>query len=160
SVNGRFTYHEGAERIPEELAPPVSDRNFSIKADIDVPQGGAEGVLVSMGGSSVGYSLYVKNSRPVFVLNHYGDHWYTIESDQPLRSGRNTVRLVFTRTDAFQGRGELSLNGTKVAEGDMPTLRRRAAPINETFDVGSDRGTPVARDYASPFVFTGTIHSV
>jgi arylsulfatase len=162
SVNGHFVYSgKGSERIPEELAPPVNDRSYTISATIDVPQEGGDGVIVSMGGQPAGYSLFVRDGRPTFALNYFDqDHrTFAIKSQKALRAGVNTVRFAFQRTGPYRGRGQLFLNDEKVGQLDMPTLRR-FAPINETFDVGADRGSAVSSDYTSPFVFSGNIHSV
>ena len=171
AVAGRtvFTYAGPNENIPYGNAPSILDRDYTITADITVPQGGAEGMIVTLGGRFGGYGLYLLKGKPVFDYNLLDLKHYRWEGG-PLRSwlvGRCTqarqahdsVRLQIRRTGARQGRrGSLQGRWQRDSSQENPD---HSIPllmaIDETFDVGSDTRTAVNDDYKLPFRFTGTI---
>jgi len=163
-VEGRtaFTYFAGAGRIPDGTAPPIQNRSHTITADVVVPEGGAQGVLVAHGGSVGGYVLYVKDGKPVYHYNLGGIFRWTITGTEKLAPGPCTVRFEF----AYDGRlgkggtGRLYINDKKVGEGRVERTNYARIAVEETFDTGRDAGLPVGPDYESPFPFTGTIKKV
>jgi hypothetical protein len=116
--------------------------------------------------------LYVKEGRVAYEVNTTGDRAGKIVSSDPLPAGKVTVAVDFTPAaktgpqlssfpGLFLGPGvaRLSINGKPAGEakiGGAPSFNQ----YDETLDVGSDLGTPVSPDYASPFRFTGTIEKV
>ncbi len=153
-----YLYYPGASPVPEAVAVNVRNRSHTIAAEVEIPEEGAEGVLLAHGSIFGGYTLYVKNRRLVYVHNYVGVEEYRIVSETEVPAGAGTLRFEFTKTGEHQGTGALFINGTKVGEGRIP----RSVPIRfslggEGLCCGYDSGIPATRDYRSPFRFTGTI---
>jgi arylsulfatase len=164
-IEGRkvFTYYNGA-RIADSSAAPTQNRSFSITADLDIPQGGSNGVLLAVGGVAGGISLYIKDGRPIFESNYVGQQRTKIACAETLAPGPNVVRMEFRYDGGGLGKGgtvSLFINDKKVGEGRVEAtgwIGKYSA--DETFDIGADTGSPVSDDYASPNRFTGTIKKV
>jgi len=155
----RVVLRPGAAALPEELAPNVKMRPHRIVADIEIPAGSAEGVLVAQGGRFGGYSLYVQDGRLHYTINFAGVERTTVSSPAPLAAGRHVVGVALDPAGGMGMRAELSVDGETVAIGEAPrTAPFRFALAGEGLCCGYDDGTPVADVYDSPFVFTGTIH--
>ena len=174
-VAGRkvFTYSgEPIAGIPDGTAPNVLNTSYTITADIDVPQGGAEGMIVTEGGRFGGYGMYLLKGKPVFLWNLLDLKRVRWEGDMPLSSGKHTIEYDFKynglgfATLAFNnlsgigrpGTGTLKVDGKVVSTQTMDRTIPLVLPWDETFDIGSDTGTPVDdQDYQVPFKFTGKI---
>jgi arylsulfatase len=162
-IGGRtkFTYYPGATRIPEPSAANTKNTSHEITATIEVPHGGADGVLVAEGGVPGGYALYVKDGRPVYEYNYFAHERYKITSAEALLPGPAVIRIDFNY-DGGVGKGgtaTLFINDKKVGEARLAkTCPSRFGA--EAFDVGMDSGSPVSESYESPFAFTGTIKKV
>ena len=164
-----FLYQAGVERIPTSSAPRVAGHAHRITADVEVPVGGAEGVILAQGGHYGGFTLYVKDGHVVYEVNAFGNISGSIVSSQTLGTGKAEIVVEFVpdetklRKEMWPGRSvgpgvaRLSINGK--AAGETP-VANFGGYYYETFDVGSDLGTPVSSSYASPFSFTGTIGTV
>jgi arylsulfatase len=159
-----FTYYAGMVRIPEGTTPDVKNKSYSISAEVEIPEGGASGVLATQGGRFGGWGLLVLDGRPVFVhaLSNQSRHKYRVTSERKLSPGKHTVRFDFAYDGGGIGRGgtgTLSVDGQTVAEGKIERTVGRRFSLDETFDVGEDTGTPVVEDYADkmPFRFTGKL---
>jgi arylsulfatase len=158
------TFHAGAKRLTEETAPNVKNRSHALVADVDVPEGGAGGVLVAQGGRFGGWSLYLHEGRPCYAYNYFGLEVHRVRAPDSLAAGRHEVRLDFAYDGGGVGEGgaaTLSVNGTPVADGRVPATIPYYFAFDETFDVGVDRASPVTDDY--PVVdngFTGRLHSL
>ncbi|MGE5201521.1 MAG: arylsulfatase [Acidobacteriota bacterium] len=168
-----FTY-SGAPMtgLPGSAAPNLLNTSYTITAEIEVPQGGAEGAIVSEGGRFGGYGLYLLKSKPVFVWNLLDlkrDRW---EGPAALAPGKHTLEFDFAydglgfATLAFNnvsgigrsGTGTFKVDGKVVATQKLERTIPIMLPIDETFDIGSKTGTPIDdRDYQVPFAFTGKI---
>jgi arylsulfatase len=162
-----FTYYPGMVRIPEGSTPDVKNKSYSITAEVEIPGGGANGVLATQGGRFGGWGLLVLDGKPVFVhaLSNQARHKYRVASDQRLSPGKHTIRFDFAYDGGGIGRGgtgTLSVDGRTVAEGKIERTVGRRFSLDETFDVGEDTGTPVVEDYANkmPFKFTGKLDKV
>jgi arylsulfatase A-like enzyme len=162
-----FTYYPGAIRIPEGTTPDVKNRSYSVSADVDIPAGGANGVLATQGGRFGGWGLLVLEGKPVFVhaFSNQPQHKYRVASNQPLAPGKHTIRIDFQYDGGGRGKGgtgTLLVDGTPVAQGPIERTVGSRFSLDETFDVGEDTGTPVIEDYTShmPFTFTGTLHKL
>ena len=154
-----FSYPAGTRRIPAPLAPDLRNRSFALEADVTVPTGGGEGVLVTQGGRFGGYTLYLKGGVPRFVYNKLGLERTALEWSAPLAPGRHTIRLDFAYDGGGLGKGgmaRLSVDGAAPREARVPSTIRLLFPLSETFDVGEDTGTPVAEDYRVPGRYTGS----
>jgi arylsulfatase len=158
--NRRVFYPGGAPQF-EYTAVNVKDRSHTIAAEVEIPDHGAEGVLLAHGSWFAGYSLYVKSGRLVYVHNCMGLAEYRIESTTMVPSGRHTLAFRFTRTGAHRGIGTLLIDGTAVGEGEIPrTVPHVIETSGEGLCCGYDSGLPVTPDYQAPFRFTGRIEQV
>jgi arylsulfatase len=159
----RAVYRAGAAAVPEDVAPNVKLRPHHIIAAIDVPDGGADGVLLAQGGRFGGYSLYVQDATPRYTYNFAGIERTTITADAPLASGRHVIGVAFEPTGgprSLTATATLFVDGKEVGREDLArTTPFRFALAGEGLCCGYDDGTPVA-DYDAPFAFTGTIHEV
>ncbi len=163
-----FTYTGPNENIPVGNAPSILDRDYTITADITVPQGGAEGMIVTLGGRFGGYGLYLLKGKPVFDYNlldlkHYrwegGPLGHGLLADA-LKPGKHTIVFDFKYDGPGPGKGGegvFKVDGNEIARKKMDHTIPLLMSIDETFDVGSDTRTAVNDDYKLPFRFTGTI---
>jgi len=158
-----FTYFQGAH-IADSSAAPTQNRSHTITAHLEIPSGGADGVLVAAGGAALGFSLYVQGGRPVYEYNYYSARHTIVTSAEALTPGSNVLRVEFLYDGGGMGKGatvSLFLNDRKVGQGRLETtswIGKYSA--DETFDVGEDTGSPVSQAYTSPCRFTGTIRKV
>ena len=159
-----FTYRGELSGTSPGTAPPLLGRSFTITADIDVPQDGAEGMLVTQGGETNGYGLYLLKGKPVFTYNLLDMRRFRWEAPQALEPGKHTVVFDFTYDGpgmAKGGTGVLKVDGVEVATQKIPHTIAFIMPFDETFDVGVDTRTGVDdADYRVPFRFTGTINKL
>ena len=174
-VAGRkvFTYSgEPVTGIPDGTAPNVLNTSYTITAVIEVPQAGAEGIIVTEGGRFGGYGMYLLKGKPVFLWNLLDLKRVRWEGTEALTPGKHTIEYDFKydglgfATLAFNnlsgigraGAGTLKVDGKVVATQTMDRTIPLVLPWDETFDIGSDTGTPVDdQDYQVPFKFTGKI---
>jgi arylsulfatase A-like enzyme len=164
----RFVYYPGASVVPAFAAPMVYNRPYSIEADVDIPAGGAEGVLVAQGGDAGGYTFYVKDHQLCFLYNYVGlDRFEVHGGDGGLSAGRHMLRYEFEPTGApdiangkgVPGRGELYVDGELVGATEFPHTTPLFFEL-EGLSCGYDFGAPVSEVYTAPFPFTGTIRQV
>ena len=158
-----FTYYPGMVRIPEGSAPDFKNKSYRITADVDIPAGGAEGMLLTQGGRFNGLGLYVLKGKPVFYYNLVGVERTSIAGKDALAPGKHSIDLYFKYDGGGIGKGglaTLSVDGQKVAEHKLTRSIPFRVSADETLDIGEDTGTPVSEDYHVPFKFTGTINKV
>ncbi|MBX9582821.1 MAG: arylsulfatase [Gemmataceae bacterium] len=158
-----FTYYPGQVGLPNEACPRVLNKSWTITADVEVPDAGAEGTVVTHGGMPGGYGLFVEGGKPAFVYNYLDLERTTVAGPDPLPKGK--VRLVadFAYDGGGAGKGgtvTLSVNGRKVAEGKLPRTIPNQISLGEGLDVGMDIGSPVDFTYRLPFAFTGKVEKV
>ncbi|GAA1761316.1 arylsulfatase [Kocuria aegyptia] len=158
------TYRAGMGRFTEETAPNVKNRSHRITARVEVPEGGAEGVIIAQGGRFGGWSLYVVDGCLSYAYNCYGRELYTVGSDQPLEPGTRELVFEFFYDGGGVGLGgtvQLSVDGKQVGEGRVEKTTAYYFSFDETLNIGIDRGTPVTDDYpVLDNAFTGTIDTV
>lgn len=162
-----FTYRDGVTRLPAGVVPDLAGRAHSFTAEIDVPAGGAEGVIFAEGGRLGGFSLYLQDGKVVYELNTLGRTHERIVASEPVPAGRVRITFEFIADDSDSakdgpprgrpGVGRLSVNGKPAGEVHFAWF---GAFASETFDVGRDLGSPVSDDYATPFPFTGKLEEV
>ena len=155
-----FTYYPGMVRIPEGSAPSILNKSFKVGAELTIPAGGAEGVLVTQGGRFNGWGLYVLAGKPVFHYNTVGVFRYTVAAPDPLAPGEHAIVLEFTYDGGGLGKpgtAKLLVDGRQVAEGRIERTIPFRISADETLDIGEDTGTPVSEDYHVPFKFTGDL---
>ena len=158
-----FTYYDGIARIPEGAAPDVKNKSFRITADVVLPKGGEQGVLVTQGGISAGYALMFEAGKPAFHYNFANIAHYSIAAKDALKPGKHVVVFDFKHDGGGLGKGgtgTLTVDGKQVAQGRIANTMPFRISLDETFDVGQDTGTPVSEDYDVPFKFTGKIEKV
>jgi arylsulfatase A-like enzyme len=158
-----FTYYPGMVRIPEGSAPDFKNKSYRITADVEIPGGGAEGVLMTQGGRFNGLGLYLLQGKPVFYYNLVGVERTAVSSNDKLPAGKHTIVLAFKYDGGGIGKGglaTLTVDGKKVAEQKLTRTIPFRVSADETLDIGEDTGTPVSEDYHVPFQFTGTLNKL
>ena len=166
AIAGRteFTYRTSVTGIPTNSAPSVLDKSYTITAEIEVPNGGAEGMLVTQGGRFGGYGFYIVKGKPVFTWNLVDLKRVRWEGTEALAPGRHTLVFDFKSDGPGFGKGGLGVllvDGKQVASQRMEHTLPFSLQWDETFDVGMDTGTPVDdKDYQVPFAFTGKLDKV
>ncbi len=159
-----FTYHAGTKRIPEGVAPDMKNKSWSLLAKVTVPEGGGEGMIVTLGGLFDGWALYLEKGKPVFHYNFANSLHTSIAAPASLAAGDHTIFFDFKYDGGGFGKGGLgvlSVDGKQVAERRIEhTVAVRFTMSVETLDFGEDTGTPVNVNYDVPFKFTGGIDSV
>jgi arylsulfatase len=164
----RYTYYPDLSVVPALAAPMTFNRPHSIDADVTIPAGGAEGVLIAQGGAAGGFAFYIDDGKLHYVLNYVARDYFSVSSAEAVPEGRHRLRFEFEPTgepDMATGKGapgrfQLYVDGSLVGNADVP----HTTPITyelEGLSCGYDFGAPVLVDaYKPPFTFTGTIHEV
>jgi arylsulfatase len=158
-----FVYRGPGGGHQAAVAPSLLNRAYRLTAEIEVPAGGAAGVLATHGGRFAGWGFYLLDGRPVFTWNLLDLERVRWEAPEGLPAGRHVIAFAF-QPDASGppvgrgGTGILSVNGREVARRAMARTIPFAVQGDETFDVGLDTGSSVDdRDYRTPFAFTGRL---
>ncbi|MFZ0255433.1 MAG: arylsulfatase [Gammaproteobacteria bacterium] len=140
----------GMGRLLENCVLPLKNKSHSVTAEIDVPEGDAEGVIISQGANIGGWSLYAKDGKLKYCYNLSGvDHFFA-ESDRPIPTGRHQVRMEFAYDGGGRGKGgkaTLYIDGDPVGEVDVPRTHMTVFSADDGLDVGRDGGAPVSPDY-------------
>lgn len=167
-----FIYRHPITGIPLGDAPNILNKSYTLTAEIEIPEEGAEGMLATQGGRFGGWGFYLLKGKPVFLWNLVDLQRVRWEGPEALSLGKHIVEFVFTYdgpgvgTLAFNsfsgigqgGTGTLKVDGTEVATKKMKGTIPLILQWDETFDIGSDTGTPVDdKDYQIPFKFTGKL---
>ncbi|WP_445638058.1 Sulfatase-like hydrolase/transferase [Nostoc sp. DSM 114161] len=157
-----FTYYPGVFGIPEGSAPNLKNRSFSITANVEIPETGAEGILLTQGGRFAGWSFFLEDGKPTYIYNYANAVRYIIQSREKLPAGKSTLRFDFDYDGGIGagGTGKLFINQQQVAEGRIEKTIAFRLALDETFDVARDTGTPVVDTYQVPFAFTGNLQQV
>jgi arylsulfatase A-like enzyme len=157
----RYVYYPGGAPQFAYTAVNLKDRSHTISAVVEIPERGAEGVLLAHGSWFAGYSLYVKERRLHYVHNYLGLAEYRVSSREEIPAGAMTLRFRFTRTGEHRGVGRLFIGDRQVGEGEIPrTVPAVIETSGEGLCCGYDSGLPVTEAYRAPFRFTGTIKRV
>jgi arylsulfatase len=163
----QYTFYPDLSPVHAAVAPMIYNRPHSITADIVIPQGGAEGVLLAQGGVSGGYVLYVRDHKLHYVYNYMGLQEFTVTSNMDVPEGESSLRYEFEPTGApnvregkgTPGRGQLYINGELVGATEFPVTVPIVFGI-EGLSCGYDFGEAVTHQYTAPFRFTGKIKKV
>lgn len=151
----------GMKRLSENSVLALKNKSHAVTAQLEVPEGGATGVIIAQGGSFGGWSLYAKEGRPVYCYNLAGLNQTKIEGAEPIAPGEHQVRMEFAYDGGGLGKGgkvTLFVDGEEVGDGQLGATIPMLFSADETTDVGSDTGTPVSDDYAlADNEFNGTV---
>ena len=166
-----FTYAGENSGIPVGNAPDIMDKDFTISADITVPDGGAEGMIVTFGGRFGGYGMYLLNGKPIFVYNLLDLERFRWEGGvggligddlfaRALAPGKHTLVFDFRYDGPGPGKGGtgvFTVDGKEMARKTLEHTIPLLMTIDETLDIGVDTRSPVDDSYELPFRFTGSI---
>jgi arylsulfatase len=167
-----FIYTKPLTGIPQGDSPLLLNTSYTIKADVEIPEGGAEGMMLTSGGRFAGYGFYLLKGKPVFLWNLADLKRVRWEGPEALSPGKHVMEFDFkydglgAGTLAFNnmsgigrgGTGTLKVDGKQVASQKMEHTLPLILQWNESFDIGSDTGTSVCdQDYQVPFTFTGKV---
>ena len=160
----QFVYFPGQVALPDGASPPMLNKSWSITAEVEIPDGGAEGMIYTHGGLTGGLGLYVKDGRAHFAYNMLAIDRYLVSSE-PLPKGKVAlqVRFQYEGQPGQLGKGgavTLLANGQTVGEGKLPKTVPLQFSLGEGVDVGRDSGSAVSDQYQLPFEFTGKIEKV
>jgi arylsulfatase len=159
-----FTYSGEMGGLPYSDAPDLLNKSYTITAEVTIPQGGAEGMLATMGGRFGGYGFYMLKGRPVFLYNFLDLERFRWEGPDAIGPGKHTIVFDFAYDGGGFGKGGtgvLKVDGREVARKSVPHTIPFLMTIDESFDVGVDLRTGVNdQDYKVPFRFTGTLEKI
>jgi hypothetical protein len=167
-----FTYSGELTGVPASAAPSIIGKSYTITAEVEIPKGGGEGIIVTEGGRFGGYALFLsqgklglRKGKPVFLYNLL-DLKRTVWDGPELSAGKHTIVFDF-KSDGPElgkgGTGVLSVDGKEVSKKNMSNTIPVTFPEDESFDIGSDTRTGVAMveyRYDPPFKFNGKIDNL
>jgi len=171
----QFVYTHPMVGLPQGDSPMLLNASYTITADIEVPQGGAEGMILTSGGRFAGYGFYLLEGKPVFLWNLMNMQRIRWEGTQALTAGPHTIEFDFkydglgVGTLAFNnmsglgrpGTGTLKVDGKEVQTIAMPQTLPMILQWDESFDIGSDTLTGVNdADYTPPFTLTAKLNKL
>ncbi|RUU44600.1 arylsulfatase [Mesorhizobium sp. M6A.T.Ce.TU.002.03.1.1] len=154
----------GMGRLSENSVISIKNKSHSVSAEIDVPEGGAEGVIVAQGGNIGGWSLYVKGGKLKYCYNLIGVKHFFAESKERIPQGSHQVRMEFAYAGGGLGKGgvvTLFVDGMQVGEGKVEATAAMVFSADDGTDVGCDTGAPVSPDYGpQDNEFNGTVRGI
>ena len=157
-------FFAGMGRLSENSVVSIKNKSFSVTAEVDVPEAGAEGVIIAQGGRFGGWCVYAKDGKAKFVYNVLGIHEFATEAETSIPSGTHQVRMEFAYDGGGLAKGgdvTLYYDGTAVGTGRVGATQPMVFSADETTDIGYESGTTVTPDYtAHTSRFTGKIHWV
>jgi arylsulfatase len=164
-IRGRnkMTYYPGTIGLPDAASPPMCNKSWTITAQIEVPDGKAEGMIITHGGLEGGYGLYLKEGKPTFVYNFLSVERITFAAKDPLPKGKAKLVVDFKYDGGGMGKGgqiTMTANGKKIVEGRLVRTIPIQFSLGEGVDIGMDVGSPIDFTYKLPFTFTGRIEKV
>ena len=170
-----FVYTHPMVGLPQGDSPMLLDASYTITADIEVPQDGAEGMILTSGGRFAGYGFYLLKGKPVFLWNLIDLERIKWEGSDALTPGKHMVEFDFkydglgAGTLAFNnfsglgrsGTGTLKVDGKEVMTKKMERTLPMILQWDESFDIGSDTLTGVNdADYQPPFTLTAKLNKL
>jgi arylsulfatase A-like enzyme len=159
----RQLLYGGMGRLSENSVVSIKNKSHAVTAEIEVPEGGAQGVIVAQGGSIGGWSLYLLNGKPRYCYNLLGVQRFYVDGDKKVPAGTHQVRMEFAYDSPGLGKGgdvTLYLDGVKVGEGKVEGTAPMIFSADDTCDVGEENGALVAEDYPVSNAFTGEVNWV
>ncbi len=150
-------------RLSENSVVSIKNKSHAVTAELEVPDGGAEGVIVAQGGNIGGWALYLTEGKPRYCYNLLGLQRFNVGGEEAVPPGTHQVRLEFAYDGPGLGKGgtaTLFVDGVQVGQGAVAGTAPLIFSADDTCDVGRDNGSPVADDYPEPNQFTGEIRWV
>ncbi len=170
-----FVYTHPMTGLPQGDSPLLLNCSYTITADVEVPEGGGEGMLVTSGGRFGGWGFYILRGKPVFTWDLVDLKRVKWQAPDVLPAGKHAIEFDF-KYDGLgagtlasnnlsgigrPGTGSLKVDGKEVASQKMDHTIPLILQWDESMDFGSDTGTPVDdQDYQCPFTFTGKFNKV
>jgi hypothetical protein len=152
----------GMGRLTENVVLNIKNKSWSVTAEVILPAGNANGVIIAQGGAFGGWSFYTKDGRLKFCYNLFGLQRFTSESASSLPAGKHQVRMEFAYAGGGLAKGgnvTLYVDGQKAGAGQLPATEPMAFSGDETCDVGNETGSSVSEDYtAETSKFNGVIN--
>ncbi|HEY7327330.1 MAG TPA: arylsulfatase [Gemmataceae bacterium] len=162
----KFTYYPGTENLLPGMMPQMFNRSFTITADLDLSERGAEGVIVAEADAMGGFSLYIQDGKLHYTYGLVGIRLDTLTSSEKVPTGKVTVRYEFTAENPGKlgtgGKGQLFINGKLVGENSLSHTVPMRFTSYSGMDIGKDNGDVVSPTYKpqAPFAFKGKIGKV
>ena len=157
-------FFAGMGRLSENSVVNIKNKSFSVTAEVEVPDGGVEGVIIAQGGRFGGWALYLKEGKAKFVYNVLGIHEFTTGAETPIPAGTHQVRMEFAYDGGGLAKGgdvTLYYDGDGVGTGRVQITQPMVFSADETTDIGYESGTTVTPDYTpATSRFTGRINWV
>jgi arylsulfatase A-like enzyme len=154
----------GMGRLSENSVMAMKNKSYSVTADVEVPESGAEGVIIAQGGNTNGWSLYAKGGKLKYCYNFFGIILTFVEAKEPIPSGHHQIRMEFKYDGGGLAKGggvTLYIDGKAVGQGRLEQTVPMAYSADETCDVGKEGGSPVSPDYGpTGNEFTGEVNWV
>jgi hypothetical protein len=153
----------GMGRLSENSVVSIKNKSHALTAEIEVPEGGADGVIIAQGGSIGGWSLYLTGGKPRYCYNLLGIQRFHVDADKEVPEGTHQVRMEFAYDGGGMGKGgtaTLYVDGVKVGEGKIAGTAAMIFSADDTCDIGEENGALVADDYPVPNKFTGQVNWV
>ncbi len=159
-----LTVFEGMTGMTENVFINVKNRSHTITAEVEIPEQGAEGVILCQAGRFGGWTLYMKGGKPTYTYNFLGLEKFTVAASEAVPTGKATIQFAFTidgGKPGAGGTGTILVGGKKVVAGRIERMQGFFFSADEGADVGVDEGTPVTDDYKDrDNRFTGKINKV
>jgi arylsulfatase len=140
----------GMGRLSENSVISIKNKSHAVTAELEVPESGAEGVIIAQGGNIGGWCLYAKGGKLKYCYNLVGVRYFYVESDSALPAGDHQVRMEFAYDGGGLGKGgtvTLFVDGKKVGEGKVEATAAMIFSADDGCDVGTDTGSPISEDY-------------
>jgi arylsulfatase A-like enzyme len=163
-----YVYYPYTQSVPDNVAVKTLNRTHSFTAEVEIPKGGAEGVIICQGGNIGGFTFFIKDKKLHYVHNYVGVEEYHVESKEEVPEGKVELRFEFEPTgqpDLAKGKGapgrtQLYINGKLVGQADIPVTIPLTIGLGGGLTVGLTPGSSISILYKPPFAFTGKIYKV
>jgi arylsulfatase A-like enzyme len=150
----------GMGRLTESSVVNIKNKSHAVTAEVAVPDGGAQGVIVAQGGSIGGWSLYMREGKLRYCYNLLGIERFYVEGDLEVPAGTHQIRMEFAYDGPGLGKGgtaSLFVDGKQIGDGKVGATAAIIFSADDTLDVGKEGGALVADDYPVPNDFTGEV---
>jgi arylsulfatase A-like enzyme len=157
----RYVYYPVGASVPDESAVNVRNRSHTITAEVTIPDGGAEGILLAHGSVLGGYAFFVLDGRLHYAHNFVGMELQRVASTVDVPAGDHTLAFRFEKTAEHAGAGTLLVDDEPVGKAEIPRFTpTKYCHTGDGLSCGYSWSMPVVDDYRAPFRFTGTVHRV